>query len=138
MNRFIPVFVALAGFAVAAPVHAQNALGDGKALDRNLGTNTNGRNARRTSIVSEVELRNALLTGNVAGGRQFRGETGYTAPRDFRGETGSDDFFTFQADSFYSGLATQNLRGLGGVRNTFGRATLGQIGSSTGDRKSVV
>ena len=44
------------------------------------------------------------MTGNVAGGRGFRGSVGYTADRDFRGALGSDSTFRFEADSAYSNI----------------------------------
>lgn len=123
-------FASLALIAPTAP--GQDALGRGNALDNNLNTQSGGRNFSQRSLQSEVQLRNALITGNVGGGRQFRGDVGYSSPLDFRGPTGSDDIFGFQTDSFYSGLATQNLRNIGGIQNTFSRSTLGQIGGASG------
>lgn len=133
MRRSINAPLALALLALAVPpANAQDALGTGNALDRNPNTASGGRNRANRSVFAEVELRNALVTGNVGGGARFRGGLGYTAPRDFRGDTGSGDLFDFVSDSFYSGLATQNLRNIGGVRNAFSRPTLGQIGASSG------
>jgi len=133
MRRTITTTVfALALLAGTPAASAQDALGRGNALDNNLNTTSGKRNLPRRSVTAEVQLRNAVVTGNVAAGRHFRGSVGYTAPRDFRGETGSDNLFRFAADSFYSGLATQNISGIGGVRNSFSRPTLGQIGASSG------
>ena len=38
---------------------------------------------------------NNLVTGNVTGGRQFRGDVGYTDPRSFRGAVGGSEFDAF-------------------------------------------
>jgi hypothetical protein len=93
---------ALAGQGAAA----QNALGDGTALDSNL--NVEGsRNLPGGPPVFGV--RNLLVTNNVAAGRGFRAAVGYRAPDEFRGATGSDDLFRFRADSALSALDVINL-----------------------------
>jgi hypothetical protein len=45
------------------------------------------------------------VTGDVPGGRGFRGSVGYTAAGDFQGQLGSDDLFPFLADSAFSAPA---------------------------------
>ena len=99
--------------APSAP--AQDALGSGDALDNNLRVGSGGFNAPRR--VPDFRARNMLVTGNVPGGRGFRGTVGYTAPGDFRGLTGSDTLFRFRADSAFSspnfiryGQTAQRLR----------------------------
>ena len=42
---------------------------------------------------------NQIITGNVTGGKQFRGYVPYSDPRDFRGRAGSSSFDRFIADS---------------------------------------
>jgi hypothetical protein len=114
--------LAAAGLAVglaSAPAHAQYALGDGRVLDNNLRVGGDGTNDRRVSPLREAALRNAIVTGNVSGGQQFRGEVGYTGTFDFRGETGSGEFFANYADSYYSGFATRGVRGLNDLRSNF-------------------
>jgi len=96
--------VAAAGLAPAAS--AQNALGDGTALDSNL--NVEGtRNLPQAG--SNYGLRNLLVTRNVVAGRGFRDAVGYRAADDFRGATGSDDLFDFRADSALSALNIVNV-----------------------------
>ncbi len=130
--------LAIAGAALAlvpAGASAQDALGDGSALDANQrrgagGRNTQGRwgrDARR-----EAELRNAIVTGNAAGGRSFRGDVGYRATDDFRGALGSNDLFEFERDSFYSGLATTNVRGLGALQFGLEQSTANQANGIRG------
>ncbi|MBX3352201.1 MAG: hypothetical protein KF684_04650 [Phycisphaeraceae bacterium] len=97
---------------------AQNALGDGRALDANLQqgggrTNAPGRNS---NFAEEVRFRNAIVTGNAPGGMSFRGDAGYLSSDDFRAPIGSDNLFSFQRDSLFSGLATRNIRGVDALR----------------------
>jgi len=90
-------------------VHAQNTLDSsmsrnavsrqGTTLDRNLRRGSSGVNESRRSGYSkeECDYRNLVVTGGVAGGSQFRGNVGYTAPADFRG--GSTAFLNPGASS---------------------------------------
>lgn len=79
------------------------ALGSGNILDAN--TQVGSGRSNTTTAPVDYNARNLLVTGNVAGGRGFRGSVGYTADTDFRGSTGSDDTFKFSADSAYSSVA---------------------------------
>jgi len=96
----ISTFLLLSGATWSAG--AQNALGDGQALDANLEATSGGRNS--VSPQADYRLRNLLVTGNVAGGRGFRGSVGYTASDDFRGGAGSDRFYRFERDSALSAI----------------------------------
>ncbi|MCA9282386.1 MAG: hypothetical protein H6812_01050 [Phycisphaeraceae bacterium] len=123
--------------AVAMPASeaaAQNALrvNNGSALDANLRVGSGGRNIRPRSFSDELNFRNAIVTGNVAGGMGFRGDVGYTAPLDFRGDTGSGDQFGYRADAFYSGLATRNIRGIDALRTQLQFTTFGQTSGVAG------
>lgn len=115
-----------AAIALAGVARAQNALGDGRILDRNLQRGSGGFNPAGTDWRREANYRNAIVTGNVGGGRSFRGNIGYSAPSDFRGVTGSDQFFDFQRDALTSGLAANNLRGTNALRLAFDQTTFGQ------------
>ncbi len=79
---------------------AQDALGTGQLLDANPLQNSMGYNP--AAAAPDFAARNLLITGDVAGGRGFRGTVGYTAPFNFRGTTGSDDLFQFRAASALS------------------------------------
>lgn len=136
MRRNSLLVIGLAGTAVswiAAPVAAQNALGDGRRLDRSLNTqsqyNTGG---SRRAFYDDVRLRNAVVTGNAAGGRSFRGDVGYTGGSDFRGNLGSEDVFTFRRDASFSAALNSNtaLRGVGGLQYQMG-GTAGSGNSPT-------
>ena len=109
-NRTRQRLTALAGLSsllFIAPVHGQNALGAGDTLDHNLGVGSGGKNGPR--IQPNFNDRNLIITGDVAGGRQFRGIVGYSAPEDFRAPLGSNDTFNFRSGSAYSDPALFRL-----------------------------
>ena len=89
-----------AALAMTPAATAQNALGDGAALDGNTGYGTGGRNTYMP--IEDFRRRNLVVTGNVAGGRGFQGEIDYTEPKAFRQEVGSDANFGFRAGSYLS------------------------------------
>ena len=103
----------------AGPVaHAQNALGGGDALSRD----TRHQDTRRTSNYGVLDAstrvgsfgdngqaakvdyysRNLIVTGDVGGGREFRGSVGYREQSEFTGNTGADDLRRWTAYSVYS------------------------------------
>ena len=111
----------LAAFVPARAASAQNALGGGDALSRD----TRHSDPRRTSNQGVLDAntrvggngdngtggpsgkvdyfsRNLIVTGDVGGGRQFRGSVGYREQSDFTGQTGSDDNRFWRAYSVYS------------------------------------
>lgn len=92
----------LAALALAAPAAAQNAIGDGRALDANPALTSGGLN--EAALPTDFAARNDIVTNSVIGGRGFRGSVGYTAADAFRDEAGSDDLFQFRADSAWSGV----------------------------------
>ncbi len=114
----LTVALALAPFA-----SAQNALGDGTALDRNLQVGGRGVNQPVRDLVAEIRFRNAIVTGNAPGGLSFRGDLGYTAAEDFRSPIGSNDIYLFRRDSLYSGLAGMGIRGTEALQTQFGLLT---------------
>ena len=94
-------------------VISQNALdgnlqgGNGAALDSSLqhGTSSNAARAKQ-----DYRSRNLVVTGDVAGGRGFRGSVGYTAADDFRGATGGETTQAFRANA-----ATTSARSLAAI-----------------------
>lgn len=101
--RSAACFVGLAGFFLfhTSAATAQDALGAGDALDANLSLQGT-RNTPTPNAAAAYRVRNLLVTGDIAGGREFRDSVGYTAAEDFRGALGSDDTFRFRADSAFS------------------------------------
>lgn len=104
--------------AAGPAAHAQNALGGGDALSRD----TRHQDARRTSNYGVLDAstrvgsfgdngqaakvdyysRNLIVTGDVGGGREFRGSVGYREQSEFTGNTGADDLRRWTAYSVYS------------------------------------
>jgi hypothetical protein len=109
MNRPLHALVLLAASLLAPAASAQDALGGGNALDNNFGVGSGGvnQNARQENF----RARNNIVTGNVAAGRGFRGSVGYVADYAFRGQLGSDDLFSFRADSAFSSIDYMNYMG---------------------------
>ena len=114
----IPASIA-ASVALCQPTcHAQNALGGGDALSRD----TRHSNPKRTSNYGVLDAnsrvgssgdngqaakvdyysRNLVVTGDVGGGREFRGSVGYREQSEFTGQTGADDLRFWTAYSVYS------------------------------------
>lgn len=87
-------------------VFAQTAGGDGRALDANQSRQGGRANFEKRRFLLN-EINNAIVTGNVAGGKGFRGDLGYSAARDFRGQAGSNDLFGLTAGSYLPGLVYQ-------------------------------
>ena len=103
---------ALVAVAAAASwtgaAHAQNALDaplhlgsdQSRALDRNLGVGTGRIN--QAAPQQDYRARNLVVTGDVAGGRGFRGSVGYRAEDDFAAATSQAATIEFRRGSAYS------------------------------------
>lgn len=89
--------VAMGGGASAV---GQDALGNGRALDRTLNANdrTNA-NATRANVADQIRFNNRLITGDVGGLRAFRGSVGYRAVDEFGARTGESTNYSFRRDS---------------------------------------
>jgi len=118
----LPTIAAMLMIGLAGTANAQNALGDGTALDANTGQN-GPRNYQRPDFASELRFRNAIATGNAPGGLSFRGDLGYRQAGEFSGDLGSDSLFAFRRDSLYSGLAGMGIRGTDALQYQFALTT---------------
>lgn len=136
--RSAAALAALAGLLLGAAAEAQNALGSGdrlrqqspglqrnsRGLDNNPQVGGGRANPQGRDIVSQARYNDAVVTGNVGGGKQFRGAIGYTAPFEFRGSTGSNALFNFYRETYREPLAgTQGMRGAVGVQTSLGKST---------------
>ncbi|MCL4740721.1 MAG: hypothetical protein KJZ54_00805 [Phycisphaerales bacterium] len=125
----IRLLAAAAGLAVASSASAQNALGDGRALQQQqpglgvrMGNVPLPTDTRSRAFERELAFREAIVTGMAPGGLSFRGDA--TPSRfEFRGELGSDDLFAFRRESLYSGLAGQGIRGTDALQYQFSLTT---------------
>ena len=86
--------------SASAGLAQQRAGGDGRALDANPRSGSGGTNTAENQV--DYQRRNNIITGNVSGGRGFRGDVDYQAPNEFRDAIGSDDLFRFRAQSLQS------------------------------------
>lgn len=101
MRRACLVLVLCAG---AIPAMAQNALD--RPLQQDLRAN-GAAGYTRPDFAQEVRLRNALVTGNVGGGKSLQIARPYAGIDDFYGTLGTDSLFAFRRDSFgYSNTNT--------------------------------
>lgn len=104
--RYSPILVATltTTFAIVSAQAQQPANnGGGRALDASQQVGTGGYNVPSGQV--DYRARNDLITGNVQGGRQFRGEIDYGAPGAFGAASATDDLFRFRADSLPSSPA---------------------------------
>ena len=146
-----PAGQALGNGSVNTPngILGNDALGQGDALDASLEVGSGGRNYRSRRMnaytYENLQARNLVVTNNVAGGRGFRGDVGYRAPRDFRGDTGGDSIYDFTRDSALSSLDFVNsgrakdafdiAQGMGVFQYRRDFTSLPQIGSVTAARR---
>jgi len=132
-TRFILVAVGMTVAIAARPAVAQNALGDGRALERDLRVGGKGNEPRR-SLRKEAEFRNAIVTGNAGGGKSFRGNAGYSSASDFRGRTADDSTFAFRRDSMASSGLSTSVRGADSVQYqyTYSVGNTGTLSRLTG------
>ncbi|MFZ4573834.1 MAG: hypothetical protein ACOYN0_05515 [Phycisphaerales bacterium] len=119
-NRVCPfalLLVLAAGMigGVTSAALGQNALGDGRGMEKDLRKGGTG-NTPRANFREEVARRNALVTGQLGGGKSFRGSVGYTAPGDFRGTTAGDSTFAFRRDSMSGRGVSSAVRGTDSLR----------------------
>ncbi len=94
----VAISSAVAQNALDAPLH----LGpdQSRALDRNLGVGTGRIN--QAAPQQDYRARNLVVTGDVAGGRGFRGSVGYRAEDDFAAATSQAATIEFRRGSAYS------------------------------------
>lgn len=124
----LPVLAAAAVLMVAGTAHGQHALGDGRALDRNLQSNSGGAlPGRRDSLQDTLRFNNAVIHGTATGGKSFRGVVGYRASDEFGGHLGSDDIYYFKRDSLQAETPSFGVRGTDALRYQFGATTGGVV-----------
>lgn len=117
------VWGAVAAALACGRAPAQNAIGNGTRLDRNLQTGSGGINHPTGDLNAEMRFRNAVVTGNAPNGLSFRGGVGYVAPGEFFGRLGSNSLFQFRRDSINSGMAGLGIRGTDALQYQFALTT---------------
>lgn len=126
--RYLRVLPLLALAGLAHPASAQNALGDGRALEQSLRTPTPGvpQGQFNRSFARELMFREAIVTGAAPGGYSFRG-TRLPSQFEFRGELGDDALYSYRRDSLYSGLAGRGIRGTEALQYQFSLSVGSQV-----------
>ena len=128
MTRSMPrqsstIVAAISLLALCGTALGQYALGDGRALDRNLQVGSGGYNTKVRDIQAQIRYNNAIVNGQAAGGKAFRGDTGYRATSEFGGATAADTLYTFQRDSAYSSFGETRIRSSDAIRYQFALST---------------
>ncbi|MSR29210.1 MAG: hypothetical protein EXS03_06525 [Phycisphaerales bacterium] len=101
----------MTGALIVALILGQNALdvnlqrGSGTDLDAG---QQQGRRVNQAIPQQDYRSRNLVVTGDVAGGRGFRGTVGYSSEGDFSGALGSDSSRAFRANSALSSIGAIN------------------------------
>lgn len=89
---------------------------DGRALDASNRIGSNGYNSGyggQANVSQGNYLQNNLITGNITGGKQFRGSVPYQSPDSFRGNTAgglSDRFIRSSSAAPYGGVPQNNAQ----------------------------
>ncbi len=104
----------------------QNALGDGRALERPLQTVPSAGGSRANIFARELLFRESIVSGTAPAGLSFRGDAS-PSRFEFRGELGEDSIFAYRRDSLYSGLAGRGIRGTEALQYQFALTTGGRI-----------
>jgi hypothetical protein len=116
-----------ATLALGAPAMAQNAVGDGRALESRLQTRFPGSLPPvGRSFNQELFLREAIVSGTAPSGLSFRGEV-LPSQFEFRGELGEDQLFAYRRDSLYSGLSGRGIRGTEALQYQFALSVGGRV-----------
>lgn len=117
MNKPSNTLLSIAAMTAALTIsssatHAQYRVGnDGRALDANNRLGSGGFNKDPGVGRAPRVDGNQIVTGNVTGGKEFRGPVGYTDPGAFRGATGdtiSDRFIRSSSAAPINGVSQNN------------------------------
>lgn len=111
------VLAAAVSMTLASGAIAQYRVGtDGRARDASNRIGSGGYNAGYGGAANVSQgnyLQNNLITGNITGGREFRGSIPYQAPDSFRGNTAgglSDRFIRSSSAAPYGGIPQNNAQ----------------------------
>jgi len=126
MNRpLIVAFLALAGMAASA--QAQNALGDGRGMQKNTNRfDTSLGPVNRGFDVQGARMRDAIVFGRAPGGLTTRASS-LPDSSQFMGRLGTDTLYNFRRDSYFSGLAGQGIRSTDALQYQFAMTTGGAV-----------
>jgi len=126
MNRpMIVAFLALAGMAASA--QAQNALGDGRGMQKNTNRFDSSLGPVNKGFdVQGARMRDAIVFGRAPGGLTTRASS-LPDSSQFMGRLGTDTLYNFRRDSYFSGLAGQGIRSTDALQYQFAMTTGGAV-----------
>ncbi|MBX3379958.1 MAG: hypothetical protein KF805_07670 [Phycisphaeraceae bacterium] len=124
-HRALIALLSLAGMAASA--HAQNALGDGRGLQRNTNKYDSSLGpVNRGFDVQGARMRDAIVFGRAPGGLTTR-VSSLPDSSQFMGALGTDTLYNFRRDSYLSGLAGQGIRSTDALQYQFALTTGGAV-----------
>ncbi len=120
----LTLLAALAGLSLSGVAMAQN------VLERDLRVNSRFQQAppsSRGNLAESLRMRNALVTGNVGGGRSLQISRPYLDAGDLKTQLGTDDLFSFRRDSFSASAI--GIRGTDSIQyqNAFSTGGMGLV-----------
>lgn len=123
-----PVIVAvLAATGLACSARAQNALGDGRGLQKNTNRFDSSLGpVNRGFDVQQARMRDAIMFGRAPGGLTTRASS-LPDSSQFMGRLGTDTLYNFRRDSYLSGLAGQGIRSTDALQYQFAMTTGGAV-----------
>ncbi len=115
-----------AGLTIASAALAQNVLERDLRVPNRFQQSPPAAGARG-NLADELRMRNALVTGNVGGGRSLQISRPYLDSGDLKTQLGTDDLFSFRRDSFSA--SALGIRGTDSIQyqNTFSTGGLGLV-----------
>lgn len=117
--------VCVCGLALEA--RAQNALGDGRGMQKNTNKFDNSLGPVNKGFdVQGARMRDAIVFGRAPGGLTTR-VSSLPDSSQFMGVLGSDSLYNFRRDSYFSGLAGQGIRSTDALQYQFAMTTGGTI-----------
>ena len=124
----LPAAALVLAAGLAAPTaRAQNALGDGRALENRTvqdKRNTPNQSTASKRLEDQIRFNNQIATGQAGAGRSFQGSMGYRSTNEFQGTLGSESLFQFRRETNAgNALANAGVRPSDALRFQSGLAT---------------
>jgi len=124
-HRALLAILSLAGLAASA--HAQNALGDGRGMQKNTNKFDSSLGPVNKGFdVQGARMRDAIVFGRAPGGLTTR-TSSLPDSSQFMGRLGTDSLYNFRRDSYFSGLAGQGIRSTDALQYQFAMTTGGAV-----------
>ncbi|MBS0190769.1 MAG: hypothetical protein U0573_02610 [Phycisphaerales bacterium] len=124
-HQWVAVILGAAGLAAGA--HAQNALGDGRGMQKNTNKYDTSLGPENKGFdIQAARMRDAIVFGRAPGGLTTR-VSSLPDSSQFMGVLGTDSLYNFRRDSYFSGLAGQGIRSTDALQYQFAMTTGGAV-----------